>query len=275
MDGACPNSSTGATQLNRTRVARSRTYEGASFSAAPRGLRGLRCGARWPTTRGGQRSAIQAGGSRTCSHTSRGSRPTSISAITLGTDHGPLPITRYLDLELTEVAAAGLQALEAAGLTVVEDHNRPGAVGAGRMPMSSRAGARVTTADAYLPVGRTPPNLTIRPDTHVADVVFDRMRAVGVRLLNGTIIQAGWVVLCAGTYGSPVLLMRSGIGPAEHLRSLAIPVRLDLPGVGANLADHAGIDIDAGYRGPARPAPILHLIATFHSSAAARDQART
>ena len=81
--------------------------------------------------------------------------------------HGPLPITRYLDLELTEVAAAGLQALEAAGFPVVEDHNRPGAVGAGRMPMSSRAGARVTTADAYLPIGRTPPNLTIRPDTHL------------------------------------------------------------------------------------------------------------
>jgi choline dehydrogenase len=188
-------------------------------------------------------------------------------------DRGPLPITRYLDLELTEIAAAGLQALQAVGFPVVEDHNQPGAVGAGRMPMSSRAGIRVTTADAYLPVDRTPPNLTIRPDAHVADIVFDRTRASGVRLLDGTVIEAGWVVVCAGTYGSPPILMRSGIGPAEHLRSVGIAVRLDLPGVGANLADHGGVDIDCGYRGPARTAPILHLIATFHSAAAASDEA--
>jgi choline dehydrogenase len=188
-------------------------------------------------------------------------------------DRGPLPVTRYLDLEPTEIAAAGLQALESVGFPVVEDHNRPGAVGAGRMPMSSRAGVRVTTADAYLPVGRTPPNLTIQPDAHVADVVFDGTRAVGVRLLDGAVIEAGWVVVCAGTYGSPAILMRSGIGPAEDLRSVAVPVRLDLPGVGTNLADHGGIDIDVGYRGPTRTAPILHLIATFHSTAAATDEA--
>ena len=186
-------------------------------------------------------------------------------------DRGPLPITRYLDLEPTEIAAAGLQALEAVGFPVVEDHNRPGAVGAGRMPMSSRVGVRVTTADAYLAVGRTPPNLTIRPDSHVADVVFDRTRAVGVRLLDGAVIHAGWVVVCAGTYGSPAILMRSGVGPADHLRSVAIPVRIDLPGVGANLADHGALDIDGGYRGPARTTPILHLIATFHSSAASDE----
>ena len=56
------------------------------------------------------------------------------------------------------------------------------------------------------------------------------MRAIGVRLLDGAVIEAGWVVLCAGTYGSPPILMRSGVGPAEHLRSVGIPVRLDLPG---------------------------------------------
>jgi choline dehydrogenase len=188
-------------------------------------------------------------------------------------DRGPLPIGRYLDLAFTEIAAAGLEALEAVGFAVVEDHNRPGAVGAGRMPMSSRDGIRVTTADAYLPVGGTLPNLTIRPDTHVADVVFGGTRARGVRLLDGEVIEAGWVVLCAGTYGSPAIIMRSGIGPAEHLRCVGIPVRLDLPGVGANLADHGGVDIDCGYRGPARSAPILHLIATFHSAAASSDEA--
>jgi len=46
-----------------------------------------------------------------------------------------------------------------------------------------------------------------------------------------------------------------------------------LPGVGANLADHAGVDIDCGYRGPARSAPLFHLLATFHSSATPSDEA--
>jgi len=188
-------------------------------------------------------------------------------------DAGPMPISRYLNLDLTEIGAAGLQAFEAVGFPLVEDHNQPGAVGAGRMPLSSRAGTRVTTADAYLPVDGTPPNLSIRADAQVAEVVFEETRARGVRLVDGTVIEGDWVVLSAGTYGSPQILMRSGVGPAEHLHSLGLPVRLDLAGVGANLADHAGVDIDCGYRGPARTAPILHLLATFHSSGSSSDDA--
>jgi choline dehydrogenase len=188
-------------------------------------------------------------------------------------DGGPIPITRYLDLELTDIGAAGLEALEAVGFPMVDDHNRPGAVGGGRMPMSSRDGMRVTTADAYLPIGGTPPNLTIRADAQVAEVVFDGRGARGVRLLDGTVIHADRVVLSAGAYGSPPILLRSGVGPAEHLRSVGVPVRLDLPGVGANLADHGGVDIDCGFRGPSRAAPVLHTIATFHSAAASSDEA--
>src|SRR5512133_1605938 len=90
----------------------------------------------------------------------------------------------------------------------------------------------------------------------VADVVLDGTRARGVRLLDGTVIEAGWVVLSAGTYGTPPpILLRSGIGPAEHLRSVGVPVRVDLPGVGASLADHAGVDSTAAIgrrRGPRR-----------------------
>ncbi len=184
---------------------------------------------------------------------------------------GPIPIGRYLDLEPTDIDAAALQACEAVGFPSVADHNRPGAVGAGRMPMSSRGGLRVTTADGYLPVDRTPPNLTIRPDAQVADVVFEGTRAGGVRLLDGTVVRATRVVLCAGTYGSPPILLRSGIGPAEHLRSVGIPVRLDLPGVGANLADHPGVDIAGDWDGAIRAIPLLHSIATFHSAGASPD----
>jgi len=94
-------------------------------------------------------------------------------------DRGPLPITRYPDVELTDVGAAGMEALGATGFGIIDDHNQPGALGAGRMPMSSCGGVRVTTADAYLPVRNTPENLTIRSESSVAEVAFDRTRAAG------------------------------------------------------------------------------------------------
>jgi choline dehydrogenase len=188
-------------------------------------------------------------------------------------DSGPIPVTRYRDAELTEIAAAGLEALEVVGFPTVEDHNEPGAVGAGRMPMTSRDGERVTTADAYLPLGGTPPGLTILAGAQVASVMLDGTRAAGVRLLDGTVVEAGRVVLSAGAYGTPAILMRSGIGPAEHLRSLGIAVAVDLPGVGANLTDHSSVEVDCGYGGPARDAPVLHLVTTFRSATASPDQA--
>jgi choline dehydrogenase len=180
---------------------------------------------------------------------------------------GPIPISRYPDVEATQFGAAALRACAAAGFAAVEDHNRPGAVGAGRMPMNSRNGLRVTTADAYLPVGNTPANLTIHPGAQVAEVLVEGSEATGVRLLDGSVVDAGWVVLCAGTYGSPAILMRSGIGPAGHLKAVGIPVRANLPGVGANLCDHPGVDIDPGYHDNGRAAPLLHSLATFHSAA--------
>jgi len=64
---------------------------------------------------------------------------------------------------------------------------------------------------------------------------------VGVRLARPAdeVHYADRIILAAGSYGSPAILMRSGIGPAEHLKALGIPVRVDLPGVGQNLADHS------------------------------------
>jgi choline dehydrogenase len=179
-------------------------------------------------------------------------------------DSGPIPVDRYREVPYTDAAAAVFDAMQQVGLPLVEDHNEPSAVGVGRMPMNSREGRRVTTADAYL--AATPPNLTVRGDAEVATVIFDGARASGVALLDGTTVHADWVVLSAGTYGSALILMRSGLGPAEHLSSLGIPVLADLPGVGSNLADHCGVEIDCGYRGPTREEPLLHLIASFHSS---------
>lgn len=180
-------------------------------------------------------------------------------------DDGPIPSARYLDRRYQDVTEATNAAVRSGGCDWVDDHNRFGAIGVGRMPMCTRAGIRVTPADTYLPVGGTPPNLTIRGDAEVASVVLDGTTATGVRLLDGSLIEAGLVV-CGGTFGSPALLMRSGIGPASHLRSLGAPLVVDLPGVGENLADHPAVDVVFDYRGEVGVGPTLHAVATLHSA---------
>ncbi|MBA3687333.1 MAG: FAD-dependent oxidoreductase [Chloroflexi bacterium] len=188
-------------------------------------------------------------------------------------DRGPLNINRYPELERSPIHAAALEALSALGFPSVEDHNAPDAVGAGPMPMSTKEGRRITSLDAYLPPDARPANLKIRTGSPVATVVIGGRRATGVRLVDGTEVGARWVVLSAGTYGSPSLLLRSGVGPAGHLRELGIDVLVDLPGVGENLADHPGTELDTGWRGdPPAGAPVLHTIATFRSSTQPRDR---
>ena len=188
-------------------------------------------------------------------------------------DRGPIPITRYPALALSSAHAAALEAFDALGVPAVEDHNDPGAIGVGRLPMSGRDGLRVTSVDGYLALEGTPANLAVRADSTVATVLIESGRAIGVRLANGVEIRTDRVVLSAGTYGSPAILMRSGIGPADHLRELGIEVRVDLPGVGANLADHPGVDLDSGWRGAPTTGPLLHSIATMRTSAAEPDGA--
>jgi choline dehydrogenase len=120
-------------------------------------------------------------------------------------DSGPLSIRRYRRDELTDIGAAGLEAFEGSGLEAITDHNSPGAVGAGYIPVNTRDGLRVSTALAYLPAPGERGNLSVRSQTQVADIVFDEERAAGVRLLAGEIIGADTIVLCAGAYASPAL----------------------------------------------------------------------
>jgi choline dehydrogenase len=181
-------------------------------------------------------------------------------------DTGPLPITRYPELDVTEIHAAASRAMESIGFATVDDHNAPDALGVGRMPMNAVGGRRVTAADAFLVADVDVAGLSIRADTPVASVVIQDERASGIRLVDGDEIHAGHVVLAAGTYGSPALLLRSGIGPAQHLRELGIPRVVDLPGVGANLADHPGVDVDSGWRGAGVQGPVLHSIGSFRST---------
>ena len=179
---------------------------------------------------------------------------------------GPLPIRRYGDGELTDVALAGLETLEASGFPRIGDANQPGAVGLACIPVNTRGGERISTALAYLASGEGRPNLTVRCDAQVAELIIQGTRAVGVRLLSGEEIRAQEVVVSAGTYASPALLMRSGIGPSAALRELDIPVVADLPGVGQNLIDHPAVSVDLLYDRPVEPVPVFQVVATFHSS---------
>lgn len=180
---------------------------------------------------------------------------------------GLIPIRRHPREELNSVQAAFLDGAVASGHRYVEDHNRPGAVGAGPTPRNARDGVRMSTAVTYLASARSRPNLTICPDTVVAHVECSGMRATGVRLLDGTLIEAGRVVLAAGTYASPLILARSGIGPADQLRALDITPVIDLPGVGSNLVDHPLVSIDLPTR-PSRGPSRFQVHLTLHSSSA-------
>ena len=105
-------------------------------------------------------------------------------------------------------------------------------------PVNARGDVRWNTAFAYLDPARARPNLTILADALADRVLTDGARAVGA-VAAGRELRAEAVVLSAGAYGSPAILLRSGIGPAEELRRHGIGVVAELP-VGEGLADHVG-----------------------------------
>ncbi len=178
---------------------------------------------------------------------------------------GPMAINRYGMRRRSRIHDAAVEAFLDLGFPAVEDHNAPRAVGVGPLPMSTRDGRRLTTLQAYLQSDAPPASLMIIADRQVDRVLVERGGARGVRLVDGTEIAAGSVILSAGTYGSPALLMRSGVGPADHLREMGIDVVVDLPGVGDNLADHPGVDLDTGFSGDAACEALRHTIATCRS----------
>ncbi len=153
-------------------------------------------------------------------------------------DRGPVPIRRYPPEEQSVAARTFLDAAERAGHARVADHNEPGAIGAGALPVNSVDRLRVSAALAYLEPARGRPNLTVRAGAPVDRVLTKRGRAIGVQLVDGEQIAGDSVVLAGGTYANPAVLLRSGIGAAEELAGHGIDVVSDLPGVGAGLVDH-------------------------------------
>jgi choline dehydrogenase len=151
--------------------------------------------------------------------------------------NGPLPIRQRTAEENTPSMRAFVEASEGIGLPYVPDFNGATQHGVGPYPLNVVDGVRINTGMAYLTAAvRARSNLAIRGDTEVDRVVFEGKRAVGVRLVNGGVLSAREVILAAGTFDSPALLMRSGIGPTQHLSELGIATIADLP-VGDRLQD--------------------------------------
>jgi len=167
---------------------------------------------------------------------------------------GPIPVRRPSAGELSPLQRAFAEAAVAAGHPLAADHNRPGVVGIGPGPRNTRDGVRMSTALTHLAEARGRANLTIRASVAVDRVELRGTTVRGIRLAGGETVDSDAVVLAAGSYASPAILLRSGIGPAAGLRDLGIQVAADLAGVGSNLIDHPLVAVDlptpGGYAGP-------------------------
>jgi choline dehydrogenase len=165
---------------------------------------------------------------------------------------GPIIVRRYPRQRWSVDQHAFHEAALARGYPDCPDHNRPGSTGVGPCPHNDVDGLRCSTALAYLNPARGRLNLTVLPHCLVDRVVVERGRAVGVDVIAAggrRTVPGHDVIVCAGALGSPQILLRSGIGPADALGPLGIRVLVDLPGVGRNLRDHVTTEL----RWPLRP----------------------
>lgn len=141
------------------------------------------------------------------------------------------------------LALAHRAAGEEAGLAPIRDHNGPRIAGPTLNTLTIRDGRRQSVADAYLtPEVRARATLSLVSGVTVDRLTFDGDRATGIAGTKGgapvTFSARAAVILAAGAIGSPMILMRSGLGPAADLAAHGITPRHDLPGMGRNLQDH-------------------------------------
>jgi 4-pyridoxate dehydrogenase len=165
---------------------------------------------------------------------------------------GPLTTrtTRYQD----PLVETWLAAAETAGFPATEDYNAAQQEGFGRSQQTIRNGRRCSAAVAYLRPALTRSNLTVEVNALATRIGFEGRRAVGVEYLKGsenfTVRAEREVILAGGVINSSHLLMLSGIGDPDVLRSHEIPVQAPLRGVGQNLQDHVSVTVAYGRKEP-------------------------
>jgi choline dehydrogenase len=168
---------------------------------------------------------------------------------------GPLVLER--GPAATPLFDAFFEAVQQAGYPLTSDVNGAHQEGFAKFDRNIHRGRRLSAARAYLHPVTSRPNLAVRCRVHVARVLFDGRRAIGVETVKGERIEAGEVIVCGGAINSPQLLQLSGVGPADHLRGLGIDVVADLPGVGENLQDHLEVYVQHACSQPVTMQPAL------------------
>jgi choline dehydrogenase len=153
---------------------------------------------------------------------------------------GPLKVSdsRFRNEIIDAVVEAAVQA----GIPRNWDFNGATQEGVGYYQSTVGNGRRWSTAVAYLKPARGRKNLVVTPNAHATRILIEDGRAAGVEYQTPQGLDVararGEVIVSGGVYGSPQLLLLSGIGPAAHLREMGLTVVRDLPAVGANLHDH-------------------------------------
>ena len=164
---------------------------------------------------------------------------------------GPIPVRRHKRETWLPFQVATYQACVDAGFPEHPDVNHPEYAGVAPRVENNVDVVRMSTALTYLNPNRHRPNLTIKANALATRILFDGERATGVEVESGgetSTIEGQEIILSAGAVASPQLLMVSGVGPADHLRSLGIPVAQDLPGVGQNMRDHFSVGVLLGVK---------------------------
>lgn len=158
---------------------------------------------------------------------------------------GPLHVTQAKIKNPAQLA--WLEAAQQAGFPYSDDHNGAKPEGFGPCDSTIKGGRRISTAVAYLKPIRQRSNLHIETGAHATQLLFEGLRVVGVEYQQAGQTQRAYatreVISSGGTFQSPQLLMLSGIGDAQHLRTLGIEPIVDLKGVGQNLHDHIGTSV--------------------------------
>jgi choline dehydrogenase-like flavoprotein len=152
---------------------------------------------------------------------------------------GPLAVSE--GRSETEIMRAWVAAAQEAGLPANDDFNGAAQEGAGPYQVTQAGGRRCSTAAGYLRPASSRPNLEVLTNAQATGLILEGDRAVGVTVQQGDELRElradREVIVSAGAYGSPHLLLLSGIGPAAELAALGIECVSDLP-VGENLSDH-------------------------------------
>lgn len=189
-------------------------------------------------------------------------------------DAGPISIRRYRDDELAVPQAAFLDAARDLGYPACEDANDPDSWGAGPHPMNKLGRLRISTAIGYLAAARGRPNLTIRAGCDVARIRIAGGRASGVELAGGELIPARVVVVSAGAVATPLLLMRSGVGPRLALETLGVDEIARVEAVGQHLSDHPALSAVCRVKDPSivdTDQPIVQTILRYSSPEGPRN----